>query len=130
MTHKEGLVRSNRLLIGLTAINLTLLIAQLAGIARASTGGGPETVRARAIELIDERGRVRAQLNVETDGEAVFRLRDAEGEIRVKLGGGRDGSGLLLLDGSTEPGIHLLAGSSGTSVTLRRDGRRRAITPD
>lgn len=123
-------MRSNRLLIGLTAIILTLLIAQLAGIARASTGGGPETVRARAIELIDERGRVRAQLNVETDGEAVLRLRDAEGEIRVKLGGGREGSGLLLLDGSTQPGIHLLAGSSGTSVTLRRDGRRRAITPD
>ncbi len=130
MTHKEGLVRSNRALIGLTAINLTLLIGLLTRVAGASTGTAPDTVRARAIELIDERGRVRAQLNVETDGEAVFRLRDAEGEIRVKLGGGRDGSGLLLLDGSTEPGIHLLAGSSGTSVTLKRDGRRRAITPD
>jgi hypothetical protein len=128
MTHKEGLVRSSRVLIGLTVINLTLLIAQLTRVARASTAR--ETVRARAIELIDERGRVRAQLSVETDGEALFRLRDAEGEIRVKLGGGREGSGLLLLDGSTEPGIHLLAGSSGTSVTLRRDGRHRAITPD
>ena len=130
MRCKEGFVRRSRVLIGLTVINLSLLIAQLTRVARASTGDAPETVRARAIELIDERGRVRAQLNVETDGEAVFRLRDAEGEIRVKLGGGREGSGLLLLDGSTEPGIHLLAGSSGTSVTLRRDGRRRAITPD
>jgi hypothetical protein len=106
---------------------LTALLVQGHRAAAASDAG---TVRARAIELVDARGRIRAQLNVEADGETVFRLRDAAGEIRVKLGANGDGSGLLLVDGSTEPGIHMLAKSSGTSVTLTtKGGQRRIITP-
>jgi hypothetical protein len=123
-------VTRSRLLIGLTAINAALLAAQLARASHEPTAGAADTVRARAIELVDDRGRVRAQLDVEADGEAVLRLRDAEGQIRVKLGGGGDGSGLLLLDGSTEPGIHLLAGARNTSLTLKRRGRSRTLTPD
>lgn len=67
-----------------------------------------------------------------SDGEreVVFRLRDAAGEVRVKMGAARDGSGLLLLDGATEPGVHLLAKSTGASLTLGNTrGRRRVITP-
>ncbi len=120
----------NRLLIGLTAINATLLAAQLARAGRASAASAVHTVRARAIELVDDRGRVRAQLEVEPGGEAVFRLRDDAGEIRVKLGADREGSGLLLLDGSTEPGIHMLAGGSGTSIALKKGGQRRVVTPE
>jgi hypothetical protein len=123
-------VTRSRLLIGLTAINAALLAAQLARASRAPAAGAADTVRARAIELVDDRGRVRAQLDVEADGEAVFRLRDAEGQIRVKLGGGADGSGLLLLDGLTEPGIHLLAGGRETSLTLKRGGQSRTLAPD
>lgn len=123
-------MRPHRLIIGLAGINVVLLAALLVQGPRASAAGDPGTVRARAIELVDERGRVRAQLNVESDGEVVFRLRDSAGEIRVKLGAGGDGSGLLLLDGSTEPGIHMLAKSTETSVTLTaRGGQRRVITP-
>jgi hypothetical protein len=119
-----------RLVIVLVGVNV-LLAAALAGQAgRASAAGEPGTVRARAIELVDDDGRLRAQLNVEANGEAVFRLRDSNGEIRVKLGAGGDGSGLLLLDGATEPAIHMLARKSGTSVTLiSRDGQRRVIAP-
>ncbi len=121
---------TRRLLLGLMGMNAVLLTAQLAQLHRASAASVPETVRARRIEIVDERGRVRAQLNVEADGEAVFRLRDSEGEIRVKLGAGRSGSGLLLLDGSTEPGVQVLATSEGPSVTLTGKGaRRRVITP-
>jgi hypothetical protein len=50
-----------------------------------------------------------ARLSVESNGEAVFRMRDAEGTIRVKLGASKDGSGLVLLDERTEPGLHVLA---------------------
>jgi hypothetical protein len=118
------------LVIALLGVNV-LLAAMLVGQAgSASAAGEPGTVRAKAFELIDEDGRPRAQLNVEANGEAVFRLRDSNGEIRVKLGAGGDGSGLLLLDGATEPAIHMLARKSGTSVTLiSRDGQRRVIAP-
>jgi len=116
-----------RVLIGLTGINVVLVAVLLA---RASGGSDLETVRARAIELVDQHGQVRAQLNVESNGEAVFRLRDPKGQIRVKIGAGADGSGLLLLDGSTEPGIHIQAKSTGTSMVLsNKGGQRRVITP-
>jgi hypothetical protein len=119
-----------RLVIALTGINLMLGAALLVQGHRVLAAGDSGTVRARAFELVDERGHVRAQLNVESNGETVFRLRDSRGEIRVKLGAGGDGSGLLLLDGSTEPGIHMLAKSSGTSVTLTSSaGHRRVMTP-
>ena len=121
---------SHRLSVALAGVALTL-----AGMLAAQSGRDPATtkpvvLRATAIELVDEKGRVRAQLNVEASGEAVLRLRDASGGIRVKLGAGDDGSGLLLLDASTEPGIQMFAKSGGTSVTLtNRQGQRRVIEP-
>lgn len=87
-------------------------------------------LRARMIELVDDRGQVRADLKVETGGEVVFRMRDAKGTIRVKLGASEDGSGLLLLDDRTEPAVHLLAKRTGTTVTLAERGKeKRVIKP-
>jgi hypothetical protein len=48
--------------------------------------------------LVDERGQVRAALNIEADGEAVLRIRGASAAIRIMLGASEDGSGLLLVD--------------------------------
>ena len=90
----------------------------------------PSVVRARALELVDDKGVVRAQIDVEASGEVVLRLRDQDGTIRVKLGAGRDGSGLLLNNEATEPGLHALATRSGTSLKLRNsDGSERVLTP-
>lgn len=89
----------------------------------------PDVLRARAIELVDARGRVRGQLNVESTGEVVFRLRDSTGTIRVKLGASEDGSGLLLANESTEPGVHILATRNRTSVTVKRGERSQVIAP-
>ena len=86
-------------------------------------------VRAEAIELVDARGRVRAQLNVEASGEVVFRLRDSTGTIRVKLGASENGSGLLLANEATEPGVHILANRTATSVTVKRGARSQVIAP-
>ena len=72
---------------------------------------------------------MRAQLDVEAEGEVVFRLRDSNGTIRVKLGASESGSGLVLADEATEPGVHILATRSGTSLTLQRGARRRVISP-
>jgi hypothetical protein len=94
-------------------------------------------LRVRTLELVDARGSVRSRLNVESDGAVVLRLMDQKGTIRVKLGAGEHGSGLVLLDEATEPGVHLVArqavtsehGTS-TSITLKGpDGRRRVIRP-
>src|SRR5688500_2783491 len=111
-------MKGRRLLVVMTTINTAVLAVLLIRSASLLAASDPETVRAKAIELVDQQGRVRAQLNVEPNGEAVFRLRDAKGEIRVKLGADGEGSGFILLDGATEPRIRMLAKDGGTSMTL------------
>jgi hypothetical protein len=126
--------------IALTALHLTLL-ALLSGRGAPAAGEAAEPVaprlRTRALELVDERGQVRSRLIVEADGEVVLRLIDRTGTIRVKLGAGEGGSGLLLLDETTEPGIQLIARRAAsterpatTRLMLRgADGRERVLEP-
>ena len=127
------------LVIGLAAVNLALLgvlLALVLGRPMLVRGGAP-VLGARGLELIDASGQVRAQFQVEPDGEAVFRIRDENGTIRVKLGAGRYGSGLLLLDETTEPGVQIIArrAAAATWPTTKSinlfgpDGQRRAIAP-
>ncbi|MGQ0569259.1 MAG: hypothetical protein ACT4P5_06970 [Armatimonadota bacterium] len=123
-------MRTHRLVIIVTAINLGLLLFLLPQVKLTAAPTAASVVRAQAIELVDERGQIRAHLNVESNGEVVFRLRDAKGTIRVKLGASEDGSGLVLLNESTEPGVQILAKRTGTSLTLTgKGGRQRAIRP-
>ena len=82
----------------------------------------PPTLRARVLEIVDDRGQVRSRLNVESDGEVVLRLLDQTGTIRVKLGAGKDGSGLVLLDETTEVGVHVLARRNPTTARPNTTG--------
>jgi hypothetical protein len=128
---------TQRLAIAFTAINLVLLCLTAAQGRSASAEAVAPILRGRAIELVDDHGQVRSRLNVEQTGEVVLRLLDQHGTIRVKLGAGQDGSGLLLADEGTEPGIHLIARRTGTterpattSITLRgTGGEERVIRP-
>jgi hypothetical protein len=90
----------------------------------------PGVLRARAFELVDDAGKIRASITVETNGSAVFRMRDAEGTIRVKIDAKETGSGLLLLDETTNPGVQVLAGRDGTRMTIvNQNGAKRVIEP-
>ncbi len=113
-----------------TAVNLCLVVGGLTGFPSGRTQEDAPLLRGRALELVDDRGRIRARLNVEPGGEVVLRLLDRRGTIRVKLGAGEDGSGLILNNDATEPGVHLLASGGGSSMKLaNKDGRERLITP-
>jgi len=119
----------------LTAFNVViscLLVGSLLMGAKAD----PPTVRARAVELIDARGTVRGQWTVEPDGEVVLRLRDQQGAIRVKLGASAGGSGLVLLDETTAPGVQVIArrvpedGRASSGITITGAGGSQArVTP-
>jgi hypothetical protein len=106
-----------------------LLLAGVLVHGRPASAKAPSVLRAQGLELVDGRGRVRAQINVYPSGEVVLRMRDQAGTVRVKLGADSKGSGLLLLDEATEPGVHVLAGSKGTSLTLQRAGKRNVLMP-
>jgi hypothetical protein len=123
-----------RLILALTAVNALLAILTWTQSLRAAEE--PALVRTRVLELVDDRGVVRSRLNVEPGGEVVFRLIDASGTIRVKLGAGEGGSGLLLLDETTEPAVHLIARRAATKerpnttrITLSGAAGQRTVTP-
>ncbi len=119
-----------RVAVGFTAANLAILLAGVAHARASRADGALPVLRGSALELVDERGRMRARLNVEAGGEVVFRLLDGTGTIRVKLGAGTEGSGLLLANDATEPGIHLVAGAEGSRVRIaNKDGRERILVP-
>lgn len=116
--------------VALSVLNLAILAGAAVQTPTTRASAADDVLRGSALELVDERGKTRARLNVEPSGEVVFRLLDQQGTIRVKLGAGTDGSGLLLANDATEPGVHLLAKSVGSSVRVaNKDGRERVITP-
>ena len=62
--------------------------------------------------------------------ELVDRIRDPEGNIRVKLGASQSGSGLVLLNDRTEPGVQMVAGADRATITLGERGKgERVIAP-
>ena len=86
-----------------------------------------DKITVREFELVGDNGMRRANIKVESSGEVVLRMMDKEGTIRVKLGASGDGSGLVLMDDSTEPAIHALAKKEGGKVTLQSQGRKREL---
>ena len=85
-----------------------------------------DVIRAKLIELVNENGDVVGQLYLGEGGSGQIRLRNASGDVRVKLGVSNDGSGagLVMMDAGTQPAVWLAAAAGGAKLEL--DGR--AIT--
>ena len=123
-------MKSNRAAFALIIFNLIVLLFVLADDGSASDQSVAPVLRGRALELVDVGGKIRARINVEPTGEVVLRLFDQSGTIRVKIGASKNGSGLVLLNDSTEVGVHLLATDTGSSMKLMdKNGRQRLISP-
>ncbi len=115
----------------LLAMNVILLVALAwTGTRSQTTAPVADVVRARLIELVNERGEMRAELSLAEGGGGQLRLRGGQGEIRVKFGAADDGAILLLLDHTTEPVVRLAAERSGPSLKLTTSGKPdRIVSP-
>lgn len=123
-------MKPNMVVVIFTLFSLSIMINIVAQTTQKDVQSIAPSVRARSIELVDAKGQTRASLLVETNGETVFRLKDSDGTIRVKLGASKDGSGFVLLDDATNVGVHVLAQSTGTSLTLiNKNGQKKTINP-
>jgi hypothetical protein len=119
---------SSRVLLLATALNATLVVAAWTHPRTQEPVQAPSVLRAQLIELVDGQGNVRAQLHLGDDGSGQLRLRDAKGNVAVKLGSLREGgAALLLMDPTVEPGI--TAKNPGPSITLRQGNRTKVLTP-
>ena len=137
-------MKSQTLLSLVTAVNLGLLWYQVAqphpGVA--ATTDVPAVLRGHALEIVDERGRVRASLSVLPEDPKVtwkgkpypetvlLRLMSPDGRPNVKLGASNRGSGLVIGGESKPTYIQLLADGGETTLKLvNKDGLERLIKP-
>lgn len=127
-----------KLLLVLTLANMVLLMYSLAQtrVAAASNAQAP-VLRGRALEIVDDQGRVRSTLTVipadprtgypET---VLLRLIDSRGRPSVKIAATEDGSALGLGGESDPTGIAMMARGTTTSVKLsNKDGREQIYKP-
>ena len=132
-------MKTERLALGLTVINLALLIFLLAQI----RGAGAQTVapvlRGRALEIVDARGRVRADITVSGPEKVgpklypervLFHMGDQNGRPVVKWVVSEKGSTLALADDS-QGRVQLNAnGDTGDFVkVVDTDGREQVLKP-
>jgi hypothetical protein len=139
-------MKHQRLLVVLTVLNF-LLLAIFLGQARLlmAEGDGPAPVlRGRALEIVDDQGRVRASISVQPadssfkmpDGTrgypetVLLRLITPAGRPNVKIGATERGSGLLLSGNSDPTYVQILSEGPRTSLKLSdKAGREEVIRP-
>ena len=134
--------RMHRFTLGLTLLNLVLLALLVLSQASPALGKQPvpAVVRTRALEIVDDQGRVRANILVHgpetvngvTYPETVlFRLMDPTGGPLVKLTAARNGSALGLSDGlSGNGGVQLYARDTASFVRIvDKSGRAQMLKP-
>ena len=133
-------MKTQRVAIGLTIVNLVLLIFLVAQIRSADAQDVAPVLRGRALEIVDAQDQVRAQIvvhgpetvNGKTYPETVlFRMATAQRAPLMKLTVSEDGSALGLSDDSQPGGIELRANrNKGNFVkVVNRDGREQTIKP-
>jgi hypothetical protein len=136
------MTKLQRLTIVLTAFNLILLAFGLAQLRPAAAQGVVPVIRGRALEIVDDQGRVRAEIKVlpaqpalkMPDGTTGYpetvqlRLISSQNSPHVKLGTTEDGAGLVL--GGEKGYTQLLSRGADPFVKIvTKDGRERTIKP-
>jgi len=131
-----------RLLLTLTALNVGVLLLSITVHTIPAFAQAPAVLRARALQIVDEQGRVRASLNVlpastSADGVAypetvLLRLITEQGRPSVKLSTSEQASGLTLVGptGTKDTYAMLQAQATSSSLKLRaEDGREQNLQP-
>jgi hypothetical protein len=123
------------LLIALILGNVVLLTLTVFRPVAAEAQGVEPVLRGRGLEIVDERGRVRASITLfpATPGypeTVLLRLLASDGRPNVKIAATEDGSALVLGGQSDPTFIQALARGAKTSVKLKnKNGRQRVIKP-
>jgi hypothetical protein len=137
-------MKTQRLAIFLTVINLGIMIVTLAHSRQATADNVAPVLRGRSLEILDDQGRVRASIKLHPadpsvkmpDGKTgypdtvMFRLIDPKGRPEVKIGASEQGGGIGLIGDSDSTQILLQAEGADASLKLtNKDGRQQIIKP-
>src|SRR3954471_12598796 len=137
-------MKTSRIALGLTILNLLNLMSTLFRTSSAATSEVTPVLRGRALEIVDDQGRVRAMIKIfppdpnvkMPDGTTgypetvLLRLINSKGAPSVKISATEDGSGVSLGGESNPTHIQLLARGTNTSLKLlNHDGKQELIQP-
>jgi hypothetical protein len=131
-------MKTQRLALALTAINLVLGVFLASQIYRTEAQEVAPVLRGRALEIVDDHGRIRAQIlvhgpetvNGKTYPETVlFRMADPKSGPVVKLTASANGSAMGLSD-DEDAGISLYARDTGSFVkVVDKKGHEQILKP-
>ena len=137
-------MKAQRLLVAITVLNLLLLVFSLGQTRAVLAEGAAPVLRGRALEIVDDKGRVRASITVlpadptvkMPDGTVgypetvLLRLITSKGRPNVKIGATERGAGQVLGGESDPTYVQILAEGPTTSLKLSNgDARERLIKP-
>ena len=128
-------MKSHKVLVGVTVLNVLLVAAAWFGLVGVGVGSAQSSsdgaLEASGFDMVNDAGVVVGQLYVGEDGSGQIRLRDANGVVRVKLGAGMDGAGLILFQGGDpQPGVSAIVNEDGTKITLQEgEETKRTLKP-
>jgi hypothetical protein len=140
---KEKAMKLPGMLLILTAVNLVLLSTLLARGQKIQAPNQLPVLRGRALEIVDDQGRVRASITVfptnprftSADGKpypetVLLRLINSKGAPNVKLSASDEGAGLGLAGASDPTYIQVIAHGGETFVNLtNHDGKKQTLKP-
>lgn len=124
----------------LTVVNLFLLALLLTQVNRpVMASETPAMLRARGLEIVDSKGRVRASISVfpeetgnGTADTVLLRLITERGRPAIKVSAGEGGSGMSIAGPTGTHQTYLSLGARGTTATFtlkNEDGTERTLAP-
>jgi len=136
-------MKSPRVVMALRVGNLALLLVVLTlQLGPAIAQGGVPVLRGRALEIVDDQGRVRASIGVlpagrSSSGDAypesvLLRLSTERGRPSVKISASEPASGLSLAGPSGTKSTYVILEAKGEISALKlrnEDGREQLLTP-
>ena len=137
-------MKNQRFLVVITVFNILLLLFSLGRTRAVVAEGVAPILRGRGLEIVDDRGRLRASITIlpadpsvkMPDGTigypetVLLRLINSKGGPNVKLGATERGAGLLLGGESDPTYVQILAEGPSTSLKMiNKDGRVQLIKP-
>ena len=135
-------MKTQRTLVVLTLANLALLLFSMAQMRPASAHVVPPVLRGRALEIVDDQGRVRASLSVlppktEPNGRTypevvLLRLITEQGRPSVKISSSEQAAGLSFAGPTGTRDTYVILEAKGTASSLKlrnEDGREQILRP-
>lgn len=137
-------MKNQRTLLAITIINILLLLIAVNRTGAVAARGVAPVLRGRGLEIVDDRGRVRASITIlpadsnvkMPDGTTgypetvLLRLITSEGRPNVKIGTGASGAGMLIAGEDDPTYVQILAEGARTTLKLSdKDGRVRVLRP-